>query len=135
MRLAMPENQVAGFWDQEGSPAQVHLNADELAERDFDLFWNGRIEGYVRDDFGEPARASVKLTSAEGEELARQREFLPADQTGWLLSNKEDFPPAGISSRSIPTVHTTIGLTTSSIIVPLWRRTMLKFWHLMRGNT
>lgn len=38
-------------------------------ERNFDLFWNGRIEGRVTDDSGRPVQAWVKLLDAAGSEL------------------------------------------------------------------
>lgn len=69
LQLAMPENQVAGFWGEEGLPAQVHLNTNGLVEYNFDLFWNGRLEGHVTDDSGKPARVWVLLTRADGKNL------------------------------------------------------------------
>jgi hypothetical protein len=47
VQVAVPENQVAGQFDFDASPAKVHLRTNGLAERNFDLYWNGRIEGRV----------------------------------------------------------------------------------------
>jgi hypothetical protein len=75
LKLAVPDNQITGFWDQEGSPAHVHLKTDGLVEHDFDLFWNGRIEGHVTDDSGKSARVWVMLTSADGKNLPGNVDF------------------------------------------------------------
>ena len=69
LQFAIPQNQVAGFFDGEGSPAKVHLNSGGLVEHNFDLFWNGRIEGRVKDDSGKPAHVWVMLVSTDGSSL------------------------------------------------------------------
>lgn len=65
LRVALPENQVAGQFDFDASPAKVHLRPNGLAERDFELYWNGRIEGRVKDDSGKPARVWLTLLTAD----------------------------------------------------------------------
>jgi hypothetical protein len=92
LQLAMPENQVAGFWDQEGSPAKVHLDSNGSVEYNFDLFWNARIEGHVKDDSGKSARIWVMLLSDDGRSLpGNVRFFLKTDPDGSYQINK--IPP------------------------------------------
>ncbi len=69
VQLLIPDDKIAGFFKEDGSPAQVHLTAQVPAEPNFDLFWNGRIEGRVTDDSGRPVQAWVKLLNAAGSEL------------------------------------------------------------------
>ena len=69
LRLLTPDTQTAGFFDNWGSPAVIHLDNGGVAERNFELFWNGRIEGTVSDDSGTPARVWVELLSADGMQL------------------------------------------------------------------
>jgi hypothetical protein len=38
-------------------------------EKNFELFWNGRIEGQVKDEAGKPAHAWVELLSADGSQI------------------------------------------------------------------
>jgi hypothetical protein len=90
--LAAPDKQVAGVWDHEGSPAKVHLDSNRSVEYNFDLFWNGRIEGHVKDDSGKPARIWVMLLSGDGRNLpGNVRFFLKTDPDGSYQINK--IPP------------------------------------------
>jgi hypothetical protein len=69
LRLSAPATQTVGFFRDEGSPAQIHLDQGGLVERNFELFWDGRIEGKVLDASGAPARAWVQLFRADGRQL------------------------------------------------------------------
>jgi hypothetical protein len=61
-------------------------------EYNFDLFWNGRIEGHVKDDSGKPARIWVMLLSDDGRNLpGNVRFFLKTDPDGSYQINK--IPP------------------------------------------
>ena len=84
LQLAIPQNQVAGFFDGEVSPAKVHLNSGGLVEHNFDLFWNGRIEGHVKDDSGKPAHVWVMLVSTDGSSL-------PGNVNFFLQTNPDGF--------------------------------------------
>jgi hypothetical protein len=84
LQLALLENQVAGFFDPEASPAKVHLGNDGLAEHNFDLFWDGRIEGHVKDDTGKPARVWVMLQTAD-------ESTLPGNVNFFLQTNADGF--------------------------------------------
>ena len=69
LQLLIPDNKIAGFWERDSAPATVKLTDQTPVERNFDLFWNGRIEGHVRDELGKPVRAWVKLLGATGIQL------------------------------------------------------------------
>lgn len=69
VRLSVPETQTVGFFRDDGSPARIHLDPGGLVERNFELFWDGRIEGKVHDASGAPARAWVQLIRADGRQL------------------------------------------------------------------
>jgi hypothetical protein len=69
LQLDLPEGQVDGYWAGDESPVKVHLSQDRLVDRNFALFWNGRIAGRVTDDAGKPARVWVMLQSADGSSL------------------------------------------------------------------
>lgn len=69
LRLLTPENQLVGFFDNDGSTATLHLDRSGIVEKNFELFWNGRIEGQVKDDAGKPAHAWVELLSADGSQI------------------------------------------------------------------
>ncbi len=69
LQLSKPETQSVGFWGGDGSRVGFHLNSGGVAEGNFDLFWNGRIEGQIKDDAGKPAHAWVKLLSADGGQI------------------------------------------------------------------
>jgi hypothetical protein len=84
LQLAIPQNQVAGFFDGEASPAKVHLNSGGLVEHNFDLFWNGRIEGHVKDYSGKPAHIWVMLVSTDGSSL-------PGNVNFFLQTNPDGF--------------------------------------------
>jgi hypothetical protein len=66
LQLLIPDDKTAGFWRNDGSPATISIAGHGLVERNFDLFWNGRIEGHVADDSGEPVQGWVKLLSPDG---------------------------------------------------------------------
>jgi hypothetical protein len=82
LQLAVPDNQAAGFFDDEGSLVKVHLDSDGLVEHNFDLFWNGRIGGHVKDDLGNPAHIWVMLLSADGSSL-------PGNVNFFLLTSRD----------------------------------------------
>lgn len=69
LELPLPDEQAVGFFEREQSPKKLHVEAGSILEADFDVFWNGRIEGRVRDNFGRPARLWVMLASADGTRL------------------------------------------------------------------
>ena len=58
-----------GSFDNDGLPARIRLDDAGVVERNFEVLWNGRIEGKVYDDSGTPARAWVKLLSANGSQI------------------------------------------------------------------
>jgi len=66
LQISIPDTQVEGLFNSDGLPAVIHLSSGGVVERNFELFWNGRIEGQVKDDSGKPAHAWVKLISADG---------------------------------------------------------------------
>jgi hypothetical protein len=69
LQLLVPDDQMVGFFAGEESPAKVHLHGRDPVELNFDVFWNGRIEGRVEDDSGQPAHVWVMLISADGTQL------------------------------------------------------------------
>jgi hypothetical protein len=69
LRLSAPETQAVGFFRDDGSPTRIHLDPGGLVLRNFELFWDGRIEGKVHDASGAPARAWVELVRADGRQL------------------------------------------------------------------
>jgi hypothetical protein len=69
LQLLVPDGQIDGFFSGEESPAKVHLDGRGPVEQNFELFWNGRIEGRVEDDSGKPAHVWVMLMSADGAQL------------------------------------------------------------------
>ncbi|HKV23049.1 MAG TPA: hypothetical protein VJN93_00520 [Candidatus Acidoferrum sp.] len=69
VQLTVPKSQVAGQPNLEASPAEVHLRTNGLVERNLDLYWNGRIEGHVRDGAGKPARVYLTLRTADQSHL------------------------------------------------------------------
>ena len=84
LQVDLPENQVAGFFDRDGPASKVHLESGGLTEHDFDLFWNGRIEGQAKDGSGKPANVWVMLLSADGINL-------PGDVNFFLQTNPDGF--------------------------------------------
>ena len=62
--LPTPETQTVGFF-QDRSRVVIHVDNGGVVERNFQLFWDGRIQGTVFDNSGTPARAQVKLVSAD----------------------------------------------------------------------
>jgi hypothetical protein len=69
LQLSTPDTQTVGSFDNDGSPAGIHLDNGGVVERNFELFWDGRIEGKVYDDSGTPARAWVRLLDADGRQI------------------------------------------------------------------
>ena len=69
LRLSTPATQTVGWGLDDGSPARIHLDQGGVVDRNFELFWDGRIEGKVYDAFSRPARAWVKLVRADGGQL------------------------------------------------------------------
>ena len=69
LQLSTPDTQAVGFFNSDGSPAAIHLDSGGVVERNFELFWNGRIEGEVKDNAGKPAHAWVELISADGSQI------------------------------------------------------------------
>jgi hypothetical protein len=69
LQLAVPDNQLVGFFGDTNEPEKVQVKPGEAAEANFYLFWNGRIEGKVRGESGKPARAWVELIEADGKRL------------------------------------------------------------------
>lgn len=69
LQLSTPDTQTVGSFDNDGSPAAIHLDSGGVVERNFQVLWDGRIEGKVYDESGTPARARVKLLSADGRQL------------------------------------------------------------------
>ena len=69
LQLSTPDTQTVGSFANDGSPAGIHLDNGGVVERNFELLWDGRIEGKVYDDSGTPARAWVMLLSADGRQI------------------------------------------------------------------
>ncbi len=64
LHLPTPDTQTVGFFE-DTSRVVIHVDNGGLVERNFALYWDGRIEGKVTDDSGTPARAQIKLVSAD----------------------------------------------------------------------
>ncbi len=79
--LDVPKRQVAVFRGRE-NPAKIHLDPNQLANHDFDLFWNGRIEGRVVDDSGKPARAWIILGIPDDTAARHFQVFQPSEANG-----------------------------------------------------
>jgi len=84
LQLHLPDNQVVGFFRSEKSTVKLHLNRGDLAQYDCALFWNGRIQGHVKDDSGKPARLWVMLLNAD-------RSRAPISTQGLLWTNADGF--------------------------------------------
>ena len=69
LELLLPDDQVDGFFESERSPVKVHVEPGSVLEQNFEMFWNGRIEGRVEDSSGKPAHLWVMLASADGTRL------------------------------------------------------------------
>lgn len=70
LQPVIPPTQTVRAFSSDELPARVHLDRGGVVERDFQLFWDGRIEGKVSDMSGAPAHAWVKLLRADGKQLA-----------------------------------------------------------------
>ncbi len=69
LQLPVPDTQVVGPWKRDASRATIRLKSGGVVEYDFELFWNGRIEGEVKDEAGKPARVWVQLISADHSQI------------------------------------------------------------------
>jgi hypothetical protein len=89
LELIVPDNQVVGFFESEPSPARVRLEPGGVAEHNFDVYWNGRIQGRVLETSGRPARIWVKLESADGRRLPGYvKFFVRTDRDGSYEINR-----------------------------------------------
>ncbi len=68
LELLIPDNQVVGFFD-EPSIVKLHVKPGSVLQHNFEVFWNGVIEGRVEDNSGKPAHLWVMLASADGKQL------------------------------------------------------------------
>jgi hypothetical protein len=61
----LPDTQIGGYsWER---PAKLRLEAGAVVEASFPVFWNGTIEGHIRDASSSPAaRAWVEVRKADG---------------------------------------------------------------------
>jgi hypothetical protein len=75
LQLAVPDNQLVGSFGDANEPEKVQVKPGEVAEADFYVFWNGRIEGKVRDDSGRPAHAWIELIEADGNRMSGNVNF------------------------------------------------------------
>ncbi len=91
LRLSTPDTQTVGSFDNDGSPAAIHLDNGGVVERNFELLWDGRIEGKVSDDSGTPARAWVELLSADGRRIP-----------GYVKSSEKTAEDGSYEFRRIP---------------------------------
>jgi len=75
LELLLPDTQIVSAFPRELLPVQV--KGGDLVERNFDIAWNGRIEGRIQDDSGKPAHVWVVLRGADGSQVqGRGRYFL-----------------------------------------------------------
>jgi hypothetical protein len=92
LQLLTAEDQVVGFFKSEEGPAKVHLDTPGPIEHNFEVFWNGRIEGHVEDDSGKPAHIWVMLLRADGSQIPGYvNSFLLTEPDGSYQINK--IPP------------------------------------------
>jgi hypothetical protein len=83
LRLVVPGTETVGFFSGEESGVKIHVAKPGVLERNFEVFWNGRIEGHVADDTGRPAHALVELLTADRSRLpGNVNYFLQTDATG-----------------------------------------------------
>jgi hypothetical protein len=68
LQLEVPHGLTAGYFGDE-STVKIHVKRGDSIDRDFDLFWNGRIDGQVKDESGKPARAWIDVLSSNGNQL------------------------------------------------------------------
>lgn len=69
LELLVPDDQVVGFFESERSPVKLRIEPGSVLEHNFEVFWNGGIEGRVEDSSGKPAHLWVMLASADGTRL------------------------------------------------------------------
>jgi hypothetical protein len=88
IRLALPDTQIAA----EGKVKKERMTPGSLIEQDFDVFWNGIIEGRLVDARGGPAHAWVLLQHSDGKDLGPHvRNFFESDKNGFFRIEK--IPP------------------------------------------
>ncbi len=82
LTLLRRDDQVVGMWG-DASTATVHLDNREPVEHNFELFWNGSIEGRVEDESGKPAQVSMMLLKADGQMPGYVKFFQPNKSDGF----------------------------------------------------
>lgn len=101
LRLVVPDAETVGFFTGEESGVKIHVAKPGVVEHNFDVFWNGRIEGHVADDTGKPARAWVELLTADGSQMPGFiKSFFQTDATGFYQIHK--IPPGRYIVRINP---------------------------------
>jgi hypothetical protein len=81
LTLSIRDDQLVGWFKVDSSPTKVHLDPGAIVERNFEIFWNGRIEGRVDDDSGKAAHVSVNLLRADGGHMPTYVRFFEQNQT------------------------------------------------------
>jgi hypothetical protein len=82
LQLLIQNGQVSGEFSQEAQE-KIHLTSGELVEKDFDEYWDGRIEGHIRDEDGNPANVWVALLRVDGNRMPGfVRSFLQTKDDG-----------------------------------------------------
>jgi hypothetical protein len=82
VELLVPDSEAIGYFRTDEKPFKLHLHDRDLIGHNFEVFWNGRIEGHVRDDHGKPARVWIEVQSADGSQV-------PASYGRLLLSVRD----------------------------------------------
>ena len=72
VRLLIPDYKIDRTFERDGLPTKFPLTSQATVEYNFDLVWNGRIEGRVTDNSGRPVQAWVKLLNAAGSQVPGQ---------------------------------------------------------------
>ena len=89
LRLSLPDTEFSS--EQKVTVTKETINKRVIFERDFPVIWNGMIEGTVKDDRGQPAKAFVDLNYVDGSVL-----------TGEAKSASETGPDGSFSLEKIP---------------------------------
>jgi hypothetical protein len=88
IKLALPDSQIT----EDGMVEKRRMVQHGLIEQDFDVFWNGIIEGSIIDASGGPAHVWVLLQHSDGTDLgAYVRSFPDTDKHGSFRIEK--IPP------------------------------------------
>lgn len=68
LKPLLRDDHTMGFVQQyrEGRTSKLRLEEHGVMENDFRLFWNGLIEGYVRDESSKPAAVEIELQKPDG---------------------------------------------------------------------